>query len=81
MVLNMCCLEVTPQASLVEAYRSTHIRLQPYCHTAQLSYDPIFMRYRLLNVLSAGHVLDYRHVRTTSLYTIIVFVPSGKPRV
>ena len=37
--------------------------------------------YRLLNGLSAGHVRGYRHARATSLYTIIVFSPSGKPLV
>ena len=31
--------------------------------------------------LSAGHVRGYRHARATSLYTIIVFSPSGKPLV
>ena len=35
-------------------------------------YDPLFIHYRLLNGLSAGHVRGYRHARATSLYTIIV---------
>ena len=53
--------------------------LQPICHTTQFLYDPIFIHYRLLNGLSAGHVRGYGHAWATSMYTIIVFFPTVQP--